>query len=268
MSKLGQRWESDRTLNWIRGLTVLFTFVGIAALWSLAFEHTYADPPHSGTTYTPEPVAPRAPTLDEARRLMASGEPVNISILGDSTGSDPGEWVDLWAQMLGSDHRVRLHWRDGANGYKPDPTVYGSTGPIVNIWNFAQPGGSANYPAGRLRQAQPVRPDLVIYSFGHNNDASTLRPQLDETYAAVRSRWGTVPTSVAIEQNPARGAAEDKGIATRRSLYWWADAVQVPVISVATAFDARNPGALMVDEYHPNPAGSALWARVVAQALS
>lgn len=216
--------------------------------------------------------APAAPVdpLGRVRDALAGDGPVVVSVLGDSTGNDPGEWVDLWAADLGRMHTVTLHmWNSALEAWKQEPIVYGKSGTSVVIWNGSQPGARATYPLDKMDRILPERPDFVLYSFGHNGPTAEIPDDLTQAKTAVDARWPSPPLSVLILQNPGlhkHGAVMDKNL---DAVTAWAKDADVPTIDVASAFrQAPDLAAIMRDDAHPNDAGSALWAKTVAAALS
>ena len=226
----------------------------------------------SDSSSTDSSTADAEPTTDEqhaslgaARRALTG--PATISVIGDSTGDAAGEWVDLWAQHLADDgRRVTLHqW--ATDQYASQPTTYGDGGDReVSIWNAGKPGGTADWAADRLGTVQPERPDLLILSLGHNNRHTDVDAQLDRLRGDMKNRWDdpTIPT-VVILQNPRRHEREAPQAATLRSIRAWATDHDVPTIDVTSAF--ADPDRQMLDDAHPNPAGSEAWATTVADAL-
>lgn len=210
-----------------------------------------------------------AASMAPARSVFAQRSPVTISVLGDSTGNDIGEWVDLWARHLAGSHVVVLHqWDSVSEAWKPQPITYGNTGPRLTIWNGSQPGAAASYPAYRLGRMQPERPDLVLYSFAHNDTAATVVDGLVATIDAVDRRWGSEIRSVVILQNPglnAHGPVQDSTLA---ALKRWADDSHQPTIDVTSEFRKSRDLSALQDDAHPNAAGSQLWEETVAKALS
>lgn len=185
-----------------------------------------------------------------------------VSVLGDSTGNDPGEWVDLWARHLGESRRVVEHtwsWKFGR--WNDVPIRYGTGTDVVTIWNASMPGATPQYALDRLATMLPARPDLVVLNYGHNGFPADTVAGLAKLKAASKA-----PCWVVL-QNPGladHAAAQDKNLA---AIGAWAKATGTPTIDVTSAFRARGPALLMRDHAHPNPAGSALWATVVERAL-
>ena len=203
-------------------------------------------------------------SLAEARKAL-DGSSSTVSIVGDSTGNDPDEWVALWAAELGLSRRVELHqWLDGK--YGAEPVSFGDRGDELTIWNAGKPGGSAAWAADQLDIVQPERPDLVIFNVGHNNTSANVAGQLSQMKSVVSQRWGGSVPQVVILQNPSRGDLKDKQTATLGTVASWAASNEVPTIDVTSAF--TRPARFLRDDVHPNPLGSRIWADVVADALN
>ena len=196
------------------------------------------DLPPSTHSTTGTPKATAAPAADVADLVDAERD-LTIAVLGDGTGDEDGEWVQVLAKLLGGTHRVTLHSLDTS-----DPTKYakaeefGTEGHAATIWNGSRRGASADYAAARLDFLIPDAPDAVVLSYGRDNTATDVGPQLSRTYSAIRAKWPTAPVLVTLQAQdrddaiePVRAAAAD-----------WAAAHQVQTIDVAGAFDkAGNP---------------------------
>jgi lysophospholipase L1-like esterase len=214
--------------------------------------------------------ASAADHLAEVRAVMGGHGPVVVSVLGDSTGNEDGEWVDLWARRLGGTRRVVLHqWDDVHGGWLPRTRVYGQHGPSVTIWNSSKSGAQARYASARLRVIQPQRPDLVVYSFGHNHSRGQVVGPMRALVAAVDRRWPAPPSSVVLLQNPQLGATAATHAEVEAELRRWAAGAGLPTIDVFDAFEAHpREASLFKDFRHPSPAGSAVWAAVVAESIT
>jgi lysophospholipase L1-like esterase len=212
-----------------------------------------------------------AAELQQARAVLSRTTPAVVSVLGDSTGNDPGEWVDLWAADLGATRRVTLHqWDTGTKDWKPAVVRYGTAGQQLTIWNGSQNRAQAADPIMRLARFQPERPDLVLYSFGHNNNADTIVDGLQATIDADDEHWNARLVRVVILQNPSRQRPGEGQQRTLRAVDAWATRTGQPTIDVTAAFRASSTDlpALLMDDLHPNAAGSRVWAGAVADALS
>jgi lysophospholipase L1-like esterase len=202
--------------------------------------------------------------------LLGGRGPVVVSVLGDSTGNEDGEWVDLWARGLGATHRVDLHqWDDTRGGWQPRVRAYGQGGPAVTIWNGSKSRAQAAYARTRLDAMQPERPDLVLYSFGHNHSPGRAVGPVRSLVSAVDDRWPGSPSAVLVLPNPQLGATAGKQARVKAELTRWAAKDGLPKIDVYAAFEANADEATLFKDFrHPSPAGSAVWADVVSQALT
>ena len=209
----------------------------------------------------------RVRPIDKARQVLAG--PVTVSVLGDSTGDSSFDWVTVWAQRLARDRAVTLHtWNHYATQWMPAEQLSTDGQPVV-IWNYSVAGGTAAQVPS-LRRAQPERPDLVIYNFGHNNYTADHGPELQALSERVERRWRVDPVPVAISQNPSTGTYAERQRATMRLLRREVGPeLGMPVVNVTRAFRLA-PGRLrrlLMDTTHPNEAGGRVWARAVDRAL-
>jgi hypothetical protein len=216
-----------------------------------------------------EPELNPAP-LEPVRALFRESGPLTISVLGDGTSGGYGGWVALWAQDLAETRTVTLHMWDAEASSYDGPVTYGTTGDPVEIWNYSVPGAVPDAPASGLPAAQPERPDLVVYNFGHTSSPGAVGNELDTTVRAVRRLWDSPVRSLLILQNPAR---HESRIEQSETIYYlrtfWARASRTPTINVFAAF-RYAPGPvtrLLADDQVPNEQGSRLWANVVSAAL-
>ncbi|HEX5427179.1 MAG TPA: SGNH/GDSL hydrolase family protein [Pedococcus sp.] len=214
--------------------------------------------------------AAAADHLVEVRAALGGRGAVVVSVLGDSTGNEDGEWVDLWARSLGATRQVVLHqWDDVRGGWLPRARMYGQHGPVVTIWNGSKSGAQAGYARARLAAIQPERPDLVLYSFGHNHSPGDVVGPMRALVSAVDGRWPGTPASAVILQNPQLGATAAKHAHVVAELTLWAAGTGLPTIDVYGAFEVHaDEASLFKDFRHPSPAGSALWAAVVEEAIT
>lgn len=263
-------WGKRDGAKWSNiGLGALAAVTAVLMLAAFTRDHG-ADNATTVTPAAPPPAeAPAPASLDPARAVLASGQPVVISVLGDSTGNDGDEWVVRWAEKLGENHKVTVHmWDAVRQDWKQDVRTFGRSGVEVTIWNASQPGETADYPADKIDRVQPEQPGLVLYNFGHNDQAGSIGPHTGQTMDAVAAHWSAQIPSAVILQNPARGDRAVTQDATLAALPGWSAQRGAPAIDVTSAFrSAGDLAALLVDELHPNPAGSQLWADTVHAAL-
>ena len=185
-----------------------------------------------------------------------------IAVLGDSTGNDPGEWVDLWAKHLGESRRVVEHtWSWSEQRWNDQPIRYGKGSDVVTIWNGSFPGATPKYAIDRLAVMLPAHPDLLVLNYGHNGF-----PQETTAGLATLKAAADAPTWVVL-QNPGltdHAAAQEKNL---RVIGRWAEKTGTQTIDVTSAFRQAGPQKLMRDHAHPNDAGSRVWESVVEKAL-
>lgn len=202
--------------------------------------------------------APRAATLSDARAALDGAS--TLSIIGDSTGNDADEWVALWAADLGRSRQVTVQqWLRG--DWRPEQLTYGDRGARLTIWNAGEPGGAAAWAVGQLGTVQPEPPDLTLISVGHNNTSDDIVGQLDQ----LQQQLDPGVPLVLLLQNPGRGDRQKRQAATLHAANSWARDHRVPTIDVTAAF--TDPDRQMVDDAHPNAAGSRVWAERVGAAL-
>lgn len=207
---------------------------------------------------------PRQPaSLEPIRKAIATRS--DLLVIGDASGDEVGEWVDLWAQELGRRRQVTVHFWDGADGagFSSPPAIYGVGRPL-SIWNLSSAGTRVDF-AGSLSQV-PVKPGVVLLNLGHGREGRTLERAVQRTRIAVSRRWGRVPTAWVL-QNPTTVAprAQEAAVGRLRSV---AIEKRVPVIDVQAAFEDSPPlRALLTSGSFPNAAGSRVWADAVQAAL-
>lgn len=222
----------------------------------------YSNPPKP--TVAPE-VPLKVVPLATIRKIVEGAGPLTISVLGDSTGNDADEWVELWAQSLAADATVSVrHWKEGATVWPV--TSYGSGDRPIAIWNGSQPGSNGAYARERFQFMQPVRPDLIIYNFGHNASPNGTSADIEALQRMAEARWGKPPFVVTL-QNAARGsykAVTDKSISDLKA---WATPRKVPLLDVQSVIPAESLDGLLVDDVHPNKQASRLWADKVEEVL-
>jgi hypothetical protein len=250
--------------------------LGILAIWLV--RSVGGAPPSLGTTPSAPRVSSSASSLatsDEPTRLgpfrRAVARSRTILVVGDSSGDEHGEWVDLWAQDLASNRKVIYHqWESGA-GFTASPEVYGTSklygsDKPMEVWNLSYQGVAADY-AENLSNV-PVKPDAVILNVGHDRDRGLLDRTIRTTTDAVNERWGKVPSALVL-QNPSTGGEakrQEEAVFEVRSL---AMKYGMPVIDAHAAFlKAGDVGDLLVDGRRPNERGSRVWADAVAAALT
>lgn len=231
---------------------------------------------------TTAPAASKAPLdprvvadsrLAPARAVLAANRPLTISVLGDSVGNDPGEWVSKAAEAWADDRVVVVHHFDWQKvAWLPRTEVFAPDGepakPQVTVWNFGWPGGTPLRAAQHLELGVPTKPDLAIVSFGHNLAPASVVPQYDALATALTKRWGKVATVTTLaHMTPVVRPGQAEG---RARLARWLQARGLPYIDERRVFDT-GPGerpTVFHDAIHPNWLGYRLIADLVDAALS
>ena len=157
------------------------------------------------------------PRLGPFRQAVTKSR--TILVIGDSSGDERGEWVDLWAQDLASNRKVTYHQWDSFAGFTASPTVYGTSklygsDKPMEIWNLSYQGVDADY-AEKLIDV-PVKPDAVILNVGHDRNRHQLRRTIGTTIDAVNQRWGEVPTALVLQEPSAGDEAQRQEAAVFR----------------------------------------------------
>lgn len=217
----------------------------------------------------PATIPGAADMLGTLRALISGAAPLVISVLGDSTGDDPGEWVDLWAQELARRGTVTLHlWDAGTAEWDANPKVYPGPERTITIWNGSRSGANPSYPLQHLDRIQPSKPSLTVLNFGHNPAPQPAGRGAEELLAGVDARWDAPIPAAVVLQNPSLNLREARTEASVAALRDWAPRAGYAAIDVNAAFRAGGDlGALLADDVHPNPAGQRLWAATVSAAL-
>jgi len=223
----------------------------------------YSHPP-TPTVAAPAPL--EVTTYEGIRASVTSDKSMTISVLGDSTGNDAGEWVDLWAQHLSKNATVTLHnWKEGTTSW---PTrTYGTGTRQITIWNGSQPGSSGNYARFQLHAMQPEKPNLIIYNYGHNASPNGTSADIESLQRTANTDWKMQIPFVVTLQNAVRGTyvpVSDMSVAELKS---WTTNRGVPVVDVRSAIPASSLGTLLIDDVHPNKQGSRIWADTVIRTL-
>lgn len=214
----------------------------------------------------PKPAPAEPLTAEQIQALIASGETVTISVLGDSTGDEDDEWVSLWADHLSEAHTVRYFlWNDATQSYPTEPRVKGG-GPMLTIWNGSRAGSTPKYAADRYGMIQPQKPSVIVYNYGHNNKDASAVEELKALSAKVAARYGTTPSVITL-QNPAQGTRAAQTENSVNQLRAYAAETGTSVIDAFGAMSSLPVTEVLKDEVHPNPQGSRVWADTVIATL-
>ncbi|GGF88415.1 SGNH/GDSL hydrolase family protein [Paenibacillus abyssi] len=207
-----------------------------------------------------------------------------ITVIGDSTGNAPDEWVYLTAQNLAAmfpAYTVRISTWNATTGteYNAAETLQTGTGPYtLRIWNCSVPGEIPGYVQGFRWQAAVVAtaPDLIFISHGHNLGDPTPATYLESTgrntYLSLTEELTLqfpLAGLVLIAQNPTTLSGRETWQAIKANVIESVASMRsYGFIDVHQAFvDTMNVPAYLSDGIHPNTAGSKLWASLVTKVL-
>lgn len=218
--------------------------------------------------------------IDATQRLMAllNNEQRDASVLfvGDSTGNETGEWIDLLTRSIAADWprwtvKYQL-WNDGATAYDAAATIQaGTSSRTLTVYNASVAGFSTySWQAARADAAlYSLTPDLIVVSLMHNEQPGVgFEAQWHGQYVGLtESLTERLPGAdlLCIAQNPetANNYQQQRREVVReiaaRKGYGFVDVLQ--------AF-LDYGSDLTVDGIHPGPTGSRLWADTVLAAFT
>ncbi len=244
--------------------------LAVVAVLLLALAGCRHEPPAYVSPVTTTASAVARPTFNPAEisRALETVEPYVISVVGDSTGNQPGEWVDLVAQRLAATYNraVTIHdW--SADTYTVERT-YGEGAPVT-VWNGSEAGKGPDYSLEHYGHLAPENVNLTIVNHSHNTLERSI-PQIADLIAAARDN--TLPGGgiALVLQNPRTDEFAQRGQSTidqLRTIY--SDPEKgVVVLDVNTAFQERDLSVLLrPDGVHPTEDGSQVWADTVWNGL-
>ena len=229
-----------------------------------------------GPVVAAEPRSRLVSFADARDRLTDSGRPFVVSVIGDSTGNEPGEWVDLAFRELSEelDRPLIQHpWDILTNTYLPEirSNEDGASAPII-VWNGSASGKTGAYSLDHFAALMPAQPDLVVFNHGLNNvpKPETVGPQLTALVAEVERYWPESVGYAAILENPRfdQWAAAHTAVIDNVTA-WLAENQAIRPIDVHTAYlDSPDADTLLLpDLLHPSPAGSGVTAATVLDAI-
>lgn len=214
---------------------------------------------------------------DARDRMNEQDRTFVVQVIGDSTGNEQGEWVDIAFRALAVqlDRPLIQHpWDVFSNSYLDAITANpeGANAPLV-VWNGSASGKTAEYSLLNVDALVPVEPDLVILNHGLNNvlQPAQVGEQFTSLIAEIERTWPSTIGYAALLENPRldqHAAAHDTVIGHVSS--WLAEHQEVRPIDAHSAYlESGDVAALLSpDLLHPAPAGSALTAATVLAALN
>lgn len=225
----------------------------------------------------PHPVVTTNVSVPEAvERLRDIDRQWTMTVLSDSTGNEPTEWVRLMIKRLADETgrpAIVHNWANTNDGtdYATETKIAGEGAPIV-VWNGSVPGNTAGESLQQIDVMAPEKSDLVIISHGHNqSNADQALVEVSNLISWAQSAWDEQPAVAIALQNPSIkknvGRQEANVSALRRQ---WSEAPEVTFIDAWTAFKKAGDlkPLLRSDGFHPSESGSKLWADAAWEALS
>ncbi|GAB3617656.1 hypothetical protein GCM10027416_22130 [Okibacterium endophyticum] len=210
-------------------------------------------------------------------RIEDTATPFVVAVLGDSTGDEAGEWVDLafteLAELTG--RTLVMHpWDKQTSGYLSEIRRFESApnAPLV-VWNGSASGETAEYSLAHLDTILPERPDVVIVNHGLNNvrEPTQTAAEFTALIRAIEQRWTGTVGYAAILENPRFDEWSEAHRTVIDTVTEWAKSQEtVRVIDVFAAYigSGREPSLLLPDLLHPSVEGSRLTADVVLAAIT
>lgn len=202
--------------------------------------------------------------------VMAKGvDDAVLTVLGDSTGNEPHEWVYRLAVWLGEKFPAytvsyRL-WDHSTQAYAAAVVLQTGTGArTLTVYNVSYPGSSHEYPMDVVRFPKlfPVEPTTVVVSYGYNWFGSTYRYEQLRLAERVLGKYPTVEY-VVTAQPPKAPLNADSADHLRRQ----EDTRTLAMMERWGLIDATRPfvdrgdysSLIMGDGIHPTVAGFDLW---------
>jgi lysophospholipase L1-like esterase len=218
-------------------------------------------------TATARTVATVTPLLKQA------GQRFVLSVLGDSTGNGPDEWVRLTVNTIveNTGRTASISTWNIDKGKYDQPEIVGAGTPDLIVYNGSASGKKPSYSSENLAVMLPEKADLVIINHGHNNATPVeARTQIGDLIAQVKAGASYDAAFALTLQNPRMDKAKDtdalvvQGIRAQSALL-----PDVTVIDANAAFTTAGdlPSLLLPDGLHPSPAGSKIWAQTALKAL-
>lgn len=93
-----------------------------------------------------------------------------MTLLGNSTGNDPTEWVQAITRRLAEETgrpATISTWNPEDEGYGPPTELSGEGKPII-VWNGSTSSEGAKYSLDHIENMAPGRPNLLVINHGHN----------------------------------------------------------------------------------------------------
>ncbi|RUR00837.1 SGNH/GDSL hydrolase family protein [Labedella endophytica] len=217
------------------------------------------------------------PFADAWNRVDDAERPFVVTVLGDSTGNEQGEWVDRAFRTLAEelDRPLVEHPYDlttARYGTEITSNTDADGAPLI-VWNGSASGKTAAYSLANYDTLVPVQPDVVILNHGLNNvrNPDAVGGEFSDILTRTEQSWPRSVGYAAILENPRFDDWADAHTAVlERVGTWLEDRPFVLGIDAHGAYLARSDvsSLLTVDLLHPSPAGSQVTADTVLNAIA
>lgn len=215
-------------------------------------------------------VQTKAPTFTNAELLARVDAPLTISVLGDSTGDQPTEWVALTGAWIGQKYNrtvTMATYEAKTKAYAPAVELHKGAGQPVTIYNGSIPGTRSDEADPQLKQMVPGQAEMLWINYGHNHGPDAWPAIQKTTQAAANITKTRTRNVMVIGQNPALG--DDLHTQKVQGILAGAAVQGYTRVDVFKAFsDSPNMDDLYLDVRHPSPAGSEVWTKAVQAVLA
>lgn len=201
----------------------------------------------------------------------------NIIILSDSIGDQIGEWTYLFTEYLADNYpsyTVDLRfWDTSSLTYQPPQTFQSGSGiNMINVYIGGASGQGVSYGNINFNSLFPVEPDLVMISYGHNDNYSSRDLYKTEYLLLTKKIKRTFLKSqiILLAQNPKESSQPTfgNGVLNALDINYLAGKEGYGFINIMQKFfDYGNYSELLTDGIHPNSSGSLLWANEIKKAF-
>lgn len=206
-------------------------------------------------------------------KLNNNLEDVNIIILSDSTGDSEGEWAYIISQYLATNfpsYTVNFrHWNINSLEYQPiDPVQTGNiqNPKTLNIYLGGASGQGLAYGNANFDSLFPIKPDLVMISYGHNDNYANSQLYITEYLKLTKriQKTFTDTNIILIGQNPKDRNLPtfENGVKNVKDIIYIASREGYGFVNIMQHFFDYGDYTtdLLSDGIHPNAVGSQYWA--------
>lgn len=117
---------------------------------------------------------------------LESGEEADLLVVGDGYSNLPGQWVELWAERLGTEQERPVqfrHWGESEDvAFNEALSLTDGDGPTLSVWSASRADTTVADAASRLPDfvAAATEPDAVLITLGRSSEGEDLPDALDD----------------------------------------------------------------------------------------